>query len=60
MSTSLTYLSGEKRNLSPEGRQKNETSKKVTFESDIHSELLLTETANNEKDARMSDARTGN
>ena len=59
MSTALTYLSGNKRKLSPEGRQKNGTSKKVMIKSDVHNELLLTETANNERDFHMSDARTG-
>ena len=48
MFTALTYLSSHKQNLSPEGRRKYDTSKKVMFESDVHNELLLTETANNE------------
>ena len=59
-STALTYLSGNRRNISPNERQNNDTSKKVSVESDVNNVLLLTETVNNKGDAHMSDARTGN
>ena len=52
--------SGHKRNLTPEGRQKNVTSKNAMFQSEVTNYLLLTESVNNERDDHMSEARTGN
>ncbi len=59
-STDLTILARNKRDLSPEGSYERETSKKVTFASDVTNDFLLTETAYDEDNAHMSDARTGN
>ena len=49
-----------KRDLSPDGNYERDTSKKVTFASDVTNALLLTGTEYDEDDAHMSDARTGN